>query len=121
MRDAEEKLSEPPASKIDDTISLEALRSEKVALQEQLKGAEEHRDQYQNELRETQMELDGLKQNLEEAERIEVQNEELSNRLKSMSTKLEDFENLRERLKENESDAKNKDQMVRFGVLDQLI
>ena len=118
LRAAEKNPSNPPTSKEHNIISVEFLRSEKITLQQQLKGVEKERDHCQNELQETQMELDGLKQNLEEAERIELQNEDLMNRLKAMSQKLEDFENLRERLKEYESDAKNKDQMVRSNILD---
>ncbi len=72
------------------------VQTENQALQQQLKDIREHRNQLQNELEETRMELDGLKQNLEEAERIEVQNEQLQQQLQVYK-----------------SDARTKDEMVR--------
>ena len=78
------------------TKKSEELQTENRALQQQVKDIREHRNQLQNELEETRMELDGLKQNLEEAERIEVQNEQLQ-----------------EQLQVYKSDARTKDEMVR--------
>lgn len=89
------------------------LRSENTTLQQQLKGVEVNRNQIQIELQETQMELDGLKQNLEEAERIETQNEELVARLKSMSDELAGVKDLQEELKACKSDKKDQEQLVR--------
>ena len=96
---------------------LQELQLENKALQQKLKDAEENRNQFQNELQGTQMELDSLKQNLEEAERIELQNEELVAKLKSMSGELTGVEKLQEQLKAYKSDIKNKDELVRNDML----
>lgn len=75
--------SQQPSAK-DHSVSAKASEEsqpENVELQQKLKTVEEHRNQLQNELQETRLELDGLKQNLEEAERIEVLNEELQEQL----------------------------------------
>jgi hypothetical protein len=117
LRDAEEKSSKLPIAQ-DQSIpvdGLKELQSENRALQHQLKDSEEDRNQFQNELQETRMELNGLKQNLEEAERIELQNEDLVAKLKSMSDELAVVENLREQLKANEYDVRIKDQLVRYN------
>lgn len=58
------------------------LESKKTALERQLLDSENNCKSVQKASQETQMELEGLKQNLEEAERIEVQNEDLQRELK---------------------------------------
>ena len=80
-----------------------------------MRDAEENCNTFEKELQETNMELGGLKQNLEEAEQIELQNEALVTRLQSMSEELADTEKLQERLKANESEIIIKDKLVRFG------
>jgi DNA repair exonuclease SbcCD ATPase subunit len=115
LHDVGEKSQKVPIAQ-DSSIpvdGLKELQSKNKALQDQLKESEENRNQFQNELQETRMELDGLKQNLEEAERIELQNEDLVAKLKSMSDDLAAVKNLRQQLKANESDMRTTDQLVR--------
>ena len=115
LHDVGEKSQKVPIAQ-DSSIpvdGLKELQSKSKALQDQLKESEENRNQFQNELQETRMELDGLKQNLEEAERIELQNEDLVAKLKSMSDDLAAVKNLRQQLKANESDMRTTDQLVR--------
>ena len=114
LRKAEEKLStlsndsngQPP-------IPEESQEEEKILLNLRLEEVEADRMKCQKDLQQTRMELDSLKQNLDEAERIELRNEELETRLQSMSDKMKTVDNLRERLKAYESDTMNKDQSVR--------
>jgi len=113
LRDAEENFSKLAATK-DHPTAYQELQLENRALERRLRDAEENCNTFEKELQETNMELGGLKQNLEEAEQIELQNEALVTRLQSMSEELAGTENLQERLKANESDTITKDKLVRF-------
>jgi len=92
---------------------LEESQSESRGLQQKLKIVEEQRNRVQNELQETRLELDGLKQNLEEAERIEVQNEELQKQLQvyKSNAKIKD-----EKLRNMESELKNVGKKSTSGI-----
>ena len=84
----DENLSKAPDTERVPVERSNGLQSEIQELQHQLKDVKDNRNQLQNELLETRMELDGLKENLEEAERIELQNEEVVAQLETMSTEM---------------------------------
>lgn len=113
LRVAEKASSEVSTINDQQRVSIDKMHSEMNELQQKMKDAEEHRNHFENELQETNMELDGLKQNLEEAERIELENEELVTRLKSMTNELDGMKKLKEQLKMYESDVKHKDELLR--------
>jgi DNA repair exonuclease SbcCD ATPase subunit len=115
LRDAQNHAKESDASETQLDVYQE-LQSEKEVLEQRLRVAEDNCVTFEKELQETNMELGGLKQNLEEAEQIELQNEELVSRLRDMSEEMADTEKLEENLKAIQSAMTQKDEMVRFNV-----
>lgn len=83
MKLNEELNDDSTKSKLVTNVSTD-FKAENKALNEQLQQVKQSRNQLENELQEAYMELNGLKQNLEEAERIELLNEDLQEQLKTL-------------------------------------
>lgn len=89
---------EPDTSKTQLDVHQE-LQLEKEELERRLRDAQENCAAFEKELHETNMELGGLKQNLEEAEQFEQQNVVLVNHSCAMSEDIADTEHLKKNLK----------------------
>ena len=109
LRDAQNHAKQSDASETQ-------LDVHKEELEQRLRVAEDNCATFEKELQETNMELGGLKQNLDEAEQIELQNEELVSRLRDMSEEMADTRKLQENLKAVQSAMIQKDEMVRFNT-----
>lgn len=109
VAEKDHKKSDTPKTHLD---LHQELKLEKEELERRLRDAKENCVAFEKELHETNMELGGLKQNLEEAEQIEQQNEVLVNRLGAMSEEIANTENLKENLKA----VAHKDTLVRFNI-----
>lgn len=92
LRDAQNHAKQSDASETQ-------LDVHKEELEQRLRVAEDNCATFEKELQETNMELGGLKQNLDEAEQIELQNEELQEDLKAIQSAMI-----------------QKDEMVRFNT-----
>ena len=111
LRDAQNHAKQSDASETQ--LQLDVHKEE---LEQRLRVAEDNCATFEKELQETNMELGGLKQNLDEAEQIELQNEELVSRLRDMSEEMADTGKLQENLKAVQSAMIQKDEMVRFNT-----
>ena len=97
---------------------IQELQKEKDALERRLRDAEENCESFEKKLRETTTDFEDLKQNLEEAEQIELQNDALVQRLQAMSEELAEAEKLKERFEANASALRHKDELVRiYGIV----
>ena len=112
LRDAQNHAKQSDASE----TQLQLDVHNKEELEQRLRVAEDNCATFEKELQETNMELGGLKQNLDEAEQIELQNEELVSRLRDMSEEMADTGKLQENLKAVQSAMIQKDEMVRFNT-----
>ncbi len=97
------------------------LQTEKEELEQRLREAEENCHAFEKKLQETKMDFEGVKQNLREAEQIELQNEALVNRLQSMSEELAEAEKLKKTIEAKDSALRHKDELVRiYAAVDLL-
>ena len=112
LRDAQNHAKQSDASE----TQLQLDVHNKEELEQRLRVAEDNCATFEKELQETNMELGGLKQNLDEAEQIELQNEELVSRLRDMSEEMADTGKLQENLKAVQSAMIQKNEMVRFNT-----
>ena len=112
MRDAQNHAKQSNASETQ--LQLDVHKEE---LEQRLRVAEDTCATFARELQETNMELGGLTEHLDEAEQIEEQNEELESRLREMSEEMADIGKVHaENLKAIQSAMIQKDEMVRFNT-----